>query len=116
MFFDRSPVCTLALARFLGFPPSPPLAAEVSRLVREHVYQAEVFLIRNQGRVEPTAARRITFAESLEFEEVHERTYAELGFRLVGVPAGPLPDRVAALLRVADPRATCGAAAAGRNA
>lgn len=101
VFFDRSPVCTLALARFLGFPPSRSLAAEVSRLVPEQVYQTEVFFVRNQGFVEPTAARRISFAESLAFEEVHERTYAELGFRLVEVPAGPLPDRVAAVLRVA---------------
>ncbi len=101
VFFDRSPVCTLALARFLGFPPSPPLTAEVARLVREQVYQPTVFFVRNQGFVTPTAARRISFAESLAFEEVHERTYAELGFRLVDVPAGPLPDRVAAVLRIA---------------
>src|ERR1700761_8704508 len=29
VFFDRSPVCTLALCRFLGQPVSPLLAAEV---------------------------------------------------------------------------------------
>jgi len=33
VFFDRSPVCTLALCRFLGHPVSPPLAAEVDRAV-----------------------------------------------------------------------------------
>ncbi len=102
VFFDRSPVCTLALARFLGFPPSPLLMAEVARLVREQVYQPEVFIVRNQGFVAPTAARRISFADSLAFEQVHERTYAELGFRLAEVPPGPVPDRVAAVLRIAD--------------
>ena len=103
VFFDRSPVCTLALARFLGVLPSPALAAEVAELVREQAYRTEVFFVRNQGYVAPTAARRIGFAESLAFEEVHERTYAELGFWLVDVPAGSLPDRVAAVLRVAGP-------------
>ncbi len=107
VFFDRSPVCTLALARFLGFAPSPSLAAVVARLVRQKAYQTEVFFVRNQGFVAPTAARRISFAESLAFERVHERTYAELGFRLVEVPAGPLPDRVAAVLRVVDQVGCC---------
>jgi predicted ATPase len=102
VFFDRSPVCTLALARFLGFPPSPLLAAEVARLLAEQVYQPEVFFVRNQGFVVPTDARRISFAESLAFEEVHEQTYAELGFRLVEVPAGSLPDRAAVVRRVVD--------------
>ena len=116
IFFDRSPLCTLALARFLGFPPSPRLAAEVSRLVRDQVYQTEVFFVRNQGFVEPTAARRISFAESLAFEEVHERTYIEFGFQVIEVSAGPLPDRVAAVLCVADAQATRGAIGAGRDA
>jgi predicted ATPase len=102
VFFDRSPVCTLALARFLGFPPGPLLTAELARLAREEVYRPEVFFVRNQGFVTPTAARRISFSDSLAFEAVHERTYTELGFRLVEVPAAPLPDRVAAVLCVAD--------------
>ncbi len=102
VFFDRSPVCALALARFLGFPRSPLLTAEVARLVREEVYRPEVFFVRNQGFVTPTAARRISFADSLAFEEVHERTYGELGFRLVEVAPGPVPDRVAVVLRIAD--------------
>ena len=102
VFFDRSPVCTLALARFLGLPPSALLTAEAARLVREQVYRPEVFFVRNQGFVTPTAARRISFSDSLAFEEVHERTYGEFGFRLVEVPPGPVPDRVAAVLRIAD--------------
>jgi predicted ATPase len=31
-YFDRSPVCTLALARFLGHPVGPALAAELDRI------------------------------------------------------------------------------------
>ena len=92
IFLDRSPVCTLALCRQLGAPVSGLLAAEVDRVVAARAYAA-VFFVRNQGRVEPTAARRITFEDSLVFEDVHERTYRELGFEPIEVPAGPLPWR-----------------------
>jgi predicted ATPase len=89
VFVDRSPVCTLALSRHLGSPVSALLAAEVNRVVADRVYAA-VFFVRNQGYVEPTAARRIGLAESLAFEELHELTYRELGFEPIEVPAGPL--------------------------
>jgi predicted ATPase len=94
VFFDRSPVCTLALSRFLGLTTSPLLAREVERVVAEHVYETTVFFVRNQGFVQATAARRISFADSLVFEQVHEQAYRDAGFRLVEVPAGPLTDRV----------------------
>jgi predicted ATPase len=97
-FFDRSPVCTLALCRFLGLPPSALLAAELDRITRDGVYEPVVFFVRNQGFVATTAARRISFADSVVFESLHEETYRELGFRLVDVPAGPLPDRAATVL------------------
>jgi predicted ATPase len=94
-FFDRSPICTLALSRFLGLTTTPLLAREVDRVVAEQVYETTVFFVRNQGFVRPTDARRISFADSLVFEQVHEQTYRDAGFRLVEVPAGPLTDRVA---------------------
>lgn len=100
-FFDRSPVCTLALARFLGVPVSPLLAAELDRVIGAGVYAPNVFFVRSQGFVTPTAARRISLAESVEFERVHERAYRELGFELVDVPAAPLADRAALVGRVA---------------
>ena len=61
----------------------------------EGFYEKTVFFIRNQGFVQATAARRISFADSLNFERVHEETYRGLGFRLVDIPAGPLADRAA---------------------
>jgi predicted ATPase len=39
-------------------------------------------------------ARRISFADSLIVEQLHEQTCRDLGFRLVEVPAGPLIERV----------------------
>ena len=99
VFFDRSPVCTLALSRYLGYPESALLTAEVDRLLQAGSYASPVFFVRSLGFVTPTAARRISLADSLRFEEVHERTYRELGFRLVEVPPGPLPERVSVVRR-----------------
>ncbi len=109
VFFDRSPVCTLALSRFLGRPVSASLAAELDRLAAGQIYEPAVFFVRNQGFVTRTAARRISFADSLEFEKMHEQAYSELGFELIEVPAGSLTDRAALVL------GTAGEHAAGRE-
>ena len=71
------------------------LAREVSRAAADGTYETTVFFIRNQGFVQATAARQISFEDSLFFERLHEQTYHDLGFQLVEVPAGPLADRVA---------------------
>ncbi len=104
VFFDRSPACTLALSRYLGRTTSHLLAGEISRMLADSTYEATAFFIRNQGFVNPTAARRISFEDSLIFEQLHEQAYRELGFKLVEVPAGPLADRTALILQIAgDP-------------
>ena len=102
VFFDRSPVCTLALSRYAGLAPSSLLAREVDRVLSDGSYEKTVFFIRNQGFVQPTAARRISFADSLAFERIHEQTYRDLGFRLVDVPSGPVADRVALIERAVE--------------
>jgi predicted ATPase len=94
IFFDRAPMCTLALSEYLGFAPSRLLTDEVDRAVREEVYEPVVFFLHNLGFVRATAARRISFEESLVFERLHRQIYRRFGFELVEVPAGPLADRV----------------------
>lgn len=101
--YDRSPVCTHALAVYLGVPVSAGLAAELDRIVREGVYERRVFFVRNLGFCEPTAARRISFEESLVFERMHEESYRAYGYELVDVPAGPLSSRVAAITPFLNP-------------
>jgi predicted ATPase len=91
VFFDRSPVCTLALSRYLAHPVPASLVDQVKASAA--AYAREVFLVRPLGFVEPTAARRISYRDSLAFERVHEEVYRELGFTLVDVPAGPVADR-----------------------
>lgn len=92
--FDRSPICTLALARYLDEPVTPALAREVGRVLEEKTYQRGVFFVRLLGFITPTFARRITLEQSMVFEEFHERTYKELGFELIEVPPGPTSERV----------------------
>lgn len=100
--FDRSPVCSLALSRYLGYPPSTTSMREVERLTREGTYASRVFFTRNLGFVEPTAACRITFEQSLEFERLHEDTYSELGYEVIDIPKEPLGDRVALVVRLVE--------------
>ena len=83
---DRSPICTVAWSRWMGVP-----APEVEY----DGYERVAFFVRQQGFVQPTAARRISYEDSLAFERVHEETYREYGFELVEVPPGPLAERVA---------------------
>ncbi|MGP4095389.1 AAA family ATPase [Nonomuraea sp. KM90] len=94
-FFDRSPICTYALSTHIGHPISPALSAEIDRITREQVYDRHVFFVRNLGFCEPTEARRISFEDSLTFERLHEQTYRSFGYRLVEIPASPLPERMA---------------------
>lgn len=93
--FDRSPVCTHALARHLGLPVPPALSAELERITAENVYDRHVFFIRNLGFCEPTAARRISFQDALEFEKVHEHSYHEFGYELIDIPADHVDRRIA---------------------
>lgn len=98
-FHDRSPVCTHALAVHLGYAVPRTLSEAIERLLNERLFEKKVFFIENLGFVEPTAARRITFAESLAFERVHEQSYRHFGFDLVRIPAKPLSERAQDIVR-----------------
>ncbi|SHM62909.1 AAA family ATPase [Cryptosporangium aurantiacum] len=92
--YDRSPICTLALARYLELPVTRELRAEVNRVVQSAIYQPVVFFIELFGEVEPTSARRISLADAKRFEEVHRTAYETCGYELVDVPPAPIEDRV----------------------
>ena len=93
-FYDRSPICTYALSVWLGFPISITLADEMERIQKEQIYQKQVFFIENLGYCEPSAARRITFEDSLRFEKVHEETYTSFGYECVRVAPQELTARM----------------------
>lgn len=95
VFFDRSPVCTYALALFLGHPVGGVLAAELDRIRDEQTYERRVFFIAGQGFITPTPARRISLREAQRFEDLHAETYRSLGYELVTVEPAPLAVRAA---------------------
>ncbi len=81
-FFDRSPICTYALAIYTGlfyagFQPSTPLLKEIDRLKESKIYEQKVFFIENLGFVKSTEARKISFEHSLIFEKIHAETYCQ---------------------------------------
>ena len=97
IFFDRSPLCTLALARYAQLAVPAALRDAVGRA--SGFYQRRAFLVRPLGFVRRTAARRISYADSLRFAAIHEEVYAAHGFTLIALPKAPVADRIAALLR-----------------
>lgn len=97
VILDRSPVCTLVLARFLGHSPSPALqqAAEATR----ETCSRQVFFVEGLDFIVNTDARRISLDDARRFGALHRQVYADLGFDLVDIaPASPA-DRVQAVLR-----------------
>jgi predicted ATPase len=102
---DRSVICTLALARFLGRPVTRLLAAEMAAVVAAGAYERAVFLVRPIGFIVPTAARRISYPDSLDFERLHEAAYREHGFEIVEVAAASVAERAAVIANVIAARA-----------
>lgn len=96
-FHDRSPLCTVALASYLGYSLSVEFSRELERIQAVRIYQRRIFLVRNLGFIIPTEARRISFAEALRFERIHEETYRNFGFEIFPVEPGSVSDRVAAI-------------------
>ena len=98
-FYDRSPLCTYALSVWLSFPISKTLADEMERIAKAQIYQKQVFFIDNLGFCEPTAARKITYEDSLRFEKVHEETYKSFGYECIRVAPSDLSTRVEQIKR-----------------
>ncbi len=99
-FYDRSPICTYALAQYLGCAPSTLLLKEIERVKEEAIYQQQVFFIENLGFIKPTDARKISYEESVAFEKIHRDAYDRFGYRSISIPPAPITDRVAAILQL----------------
>ena len=98
-FHDRSVVCTAALADYLRIPRPQNLVQELRRVKTQNVFQRTVLFLRNLGFVTPTEARRITYEETLRFEQIHERTYRELGFEIISIGPASVSDRMIEIKR-----------------
>ena len=98
-FYDRSPICTYALAIYLGFEPSHKLISEIERIHKYHVYEKHVFFLENLGFITNTDARQISFEESLIFEKIHREVYAQFDYECVDIPAKSIDERVEIILK-----------------
>ena len=92
-FYDRSPFCTYALLKYLGFDLSEILEAEIDRCLKANVYQNKVFFIEN------TNARRISYEDALIFEQIHLEVYKEFDFEIIMVPKGKIEQRCEFILK-----------------
>lgn len=101
-FHDRSPYCTVALARYLGHPLSPAFSLELERIQAEMIYQRRAFFVRSLGFITPSQARRISFEEALHFERIHEETYRDFGFEIFSVAPGSVTERVGTIKAAID--------------
>jgi predicted ATPase len=99
-FHDRSVICTAALAEYLGFQMPQSLTNELQRVKTDNVFERKVLFLRNLGFVTHTEARRITYEETVRFEQIHERTYRDLGFEITSIGPGSVADRVREIKRV----------------
>lgn len=101
-FYDRSPVCTYALSKYLGYEPSIKLLAEIKRIKRLKIYRKEVFFIENLGFCEPSKARKITFAEALRFEQIHKESYKSFGYKCIKIPPLSITERTKIILELSN--------------
>jgi predicted ATPase len=92
--FDRSPICTHALAAFLEVQASTALLAELERIASTHIYEKKVIFLANLGHVKATEARRISYADACRFETQHLQSYAEFGYECLIIPAQPFAQRL----------------------
>jgi len=93
-FYDRSPICTYALASYLGFSPSVKVINEIARIKKQNIYESSVFFIQNLGFVEKTNARTISFEEALIFEQIHKEVYNSFGYECIDILPGTIQQRV----------------------
>ena len=92
---DRSLVCTLALAEYLGHPVPERLVESIISMVAAAQYERRVLFVELLGFITKTEARRINLEDSMRFERFHIDAYERFGFELVRIPALPVDERVA---------------------
>jgi predicted ATPase len=92
---DRSLVCTLALAEYLGHPVPDMLVESIRAMLAAGQYERRVLFVELLGFITSTEARRISLEDSIRFERFHIAAYERFGFELVRIPALPVDERVA---------------------
>lgn len=102
---DRSLVCTLALAEYLGHPAPEGLIESIAAMVATGQYERQVLFVELLGFITNTQARRISLEEAMRFERFHIEAYDRFGFQLVRIPALPVDERVGLVRKLLGPEA-----------
>lgn len=89
---DRSVVCTLALAEYLGHPVPAVLEQEIADSIGR--FERRVLFVELLSFMVNTEARRISLEDSRRFETFHVAAYERLGFELIRIPPAPLAERM----------------------
>lgn len=92
-FYDRSPFCTYTLAKYLNFPLSSILLAEIDRCVKDKIYNQQIFFFENLGFINNTDARKISYEDALVFEKIHLDVYKDFEFDIITVPKMSITER-----------------------
>ena len=92
---DRSLVCTVALAEYLGHPVPEMLVESIGSMIAAGQFERRVLFVELLGFITKTEARRISLEDSRRFERFHIEAYERFGFELVRVPPLPVDERVA---------------------
>ncbi len=99
-FYDRSPICTYALAAFLNKTPSAALMQAISKMRVERQYADTVLFIESLGQIENTSVRQIDFESALSFGEKHRAAYTQFGYRCLSIANGSVNERLQEVLAV----------------
>mmetsp|Transcript_2149 Transcript_2149/g.7766 ORF Transcript_2149/g.7766 Transcript_2149/m.7766 type:complete len:188 (+) Transcript_2149:56-619(+) len=92
--YDRTPICTLALCKFMGRAPSAALLEAVEETMRGRFEKTVLFVV-SLGYIETTDIRTLNHEQQLAFEELHRKLYVEHGFECIDIPPLPVKERVA---------------------
>ncbi|MBM3184592.1 MAG: ATPase [Chlamydiae bacterium] len=101
-FFDRSPIDALTYELMYDFEPTEELLRVVQKTLDEDFYHNKVFLIEDLGACLKTEIRAETLEESRSIETILEKSYQDLGFKVIRVPAASVKERVAKILESID--------------
>lgn len=97
-FYDRSPICTYALAAFLDKAPSAGLMEAISKMRVERQYGDTVLFVEPLGQIENTAVRQLSYESALSFGAMHREAYAQFGYQCLSIAKGSINQRLQKVL------------------
>jgi len=98
IFLDRGTIDGLAYAEFRN--EDPPIGLRQDLINRN--YNNKVFLIENLGNCQNTEVRKENLEEALILENLLEKTYKELGHKIIRIPPATLQERTNLILERID--------------